>query len=93
MKNFFLGFLEDMDHTPYRRFIYRFAKYARGLDPQEKIPGYLLYLPGVSVPSKTFRNEETNHIQELNKMVTGKYHLTSSMMIQVFFQTATTITF
>jgi hypothetical protein len=30
-----------MDHTPYRRFIYRFAKYARGLDPQEIIPGYL----------------------------------------------------
>jgi hypothetical protein len=41
MKSFFLGFLEDMDHTPYRRFIYRFAKYARGLDPQEIIPGYL----------------------------------------------------
>ena len=59
MKNFFLGFLEDMDHTPYRRFIYRVAKYARGLDPQEKIPGDLLYLPGVSVRSKTFRNDDT----------------------------------
>jgi hypothetical protein len=57
-----------MHHTPYRRFIYRFANYARGLDPQEKFR-VIYYLPGVSVPSKTFRNEDTHHIQELNKLV------------------------
>jgi len=29
----------------------------------------IYYLPGVSVPIKTFKNEESHHIQELNKLV------------------------